>query len=212
MAKRDRKTALQAHVDFFDRDHDGIITLTDTYIGFRRLTFNRLVSFLAAIMIHSALSYPTRLGFTLVPDPFLRIWVKYIHKAKHGSHTGVYDDSGEMDQHILDKILDQYSSGKRNGQRYLSGTALMNMLKGRRLLFDPFGSIAAAFEWGFIWILCFDPSIHGIWEEDMRMQYDGSGFRKIEEMAKRGEWKRGYGFNEFLNDFIRKNSIITFHS
>ncbi len=61
----------------------------------------------------------------------------------------------------------------------------MNLLKRQRLFFDPFGWIAALLEWSFIWILCFDPSIYGVWEEDVRAHYDGSGFWKIEEMAKR---------------------------
>jgi hypothetical protein len=30
------------------------------------------------------------------------------------------------------------------------------------------------------------------------------GFWKIEERAKRGEWKRGYGFKEFINDLVQK--------
>jgi hypothetical protein len=30
------------------------------------------------------------------------------------------------------------------------------------------------------------------------------GFWKIEEMAKRGEWKRGYVFKEFINDLVQK--------
>ena len=38
----------------------------------------------------------------------------------------------------------------------------------------------------------------------MRGQYDGSLFWKIEEMANRGEWKRGYGLTEFINDLVHK--------
>lgn len=206
MAKRTKQTALEGHVSFFDRNNDGIITVTDTYLGFRRLTFNPLVSFLAAIVIHSAFSYATRLGFTWLPDPFFRLWVRYIHKAKHGSHTGVYDTNGEFDVHIFNKIMDRYTSGRRNGQRYLTGQALVNMVKGQRLSYDPFGSIAAILEWSFIWILYFDSSIHGVWEEDIRAQYDGSGFWNIEELAKRNEWKRGYGMKEFVRDILQTRS------
>jgi len=31
------RTALQKHVDFFDTNHDGKVTLSDTYQGLRRL-------------------------------------------------------------------------------------------------------------------------------------------------------------------------------
>lgn len=195
-----KQTALQRHVAFFDRDNDGIVTVMDTYAGFRRLTYNRLLSFIAAILIHGAFSYVTRLGFTWIPDPFFRIWIRYIHKAEHGSHTGIYDSTGDLDTHIFDKIMDRYCSGKRNGQRYFTGEALMNMVKGQRLCFDPFGSVGAPLEWTVLWILCFDPSIHGLWEEDIRAQYDGSGFWQIEAMAKRGDWKRGYGLKELILD------------
>ena len=146
MAKVDKRTALQRHVAFFDRDNDGIITIQNTYVGCRRLTYNPILSFLLAITIHVGLSYITRLGFTWLPDPFFRLYVKYMHKGIHGSHTGVYDTTGEFDGYIFDKILDRYSSGKRNGQRYLTGTGLMNMLKGQRLAFDPVGWIAVAGE------------------------------------------------------------------
>ena len=202
MSTRDGQTALQGHVAFFDRDNDGIITLTDTYRGFRRLTYNRLLSFLSAIVIHLAFSYPTRLGFTFSPDPFFRLWVKYMHKAEHGSHSGIYDTTGQLDNDVFEKIMDRYGWANRNGQRYLTGSAVINLTKGQRLAYDPFGWIAAILEWSVLWILCFDASIHGIWEEDIRAQYDGSGFWKIEEMAQRGEWKRGYGIEQFIRDLF----------
>lgn len=28
---------MQQHVDFFDRDEDGVITMWDTFVGFRKL-------------------------------------------------------------------------------------------------------------------------------------------------------------------------------
>ena len=78
---------------------------------------------------------------------------------------------------------------------------MINLTKGQRLAYDLFGWIAAILEWIVVlWSLCFDASIHGIWEEDIRAQYDGSGFWKIEEMAQRGEWKRSYGLKQFIHD------------
>lgn len=159
------RTALQGHVAFFDRDNDGIVTVIDTYRGFRRLTYNRLLSFFGAIDIHLAFSHPTRLGFTFFPDPFFRLWVKDMHEAGRGSHSGIYDTTGQLDNHGFEKIIGWYSWSNRNGR---------------------IGEIP---EWSVLWILCFDASIHGIWEEDIRAQYDGSTFWKIEEMAQRGEWK-----------------------
>lgn len=73
---------MQQHVLFWDRDSDGIIWPQDVYRGFRKLGFNLLFSLLAAIVISMGLSYPTRIAHSYIPDPFFRIYVTSIHKAK----------------------------------------------------------------------------------------------------------------------------------
>lgn len=75
-------TVLQQHVLFWDRDADGQIYPWDTYKGFRELGFNILFSLLALFIIHSGFSYPTRLGYSWLPDPLFRVYVGSIHKAK----------------------------------------------------------------------------------------------------------------------------------
>lgn len=79
-------TVLQQHVMFWDRDMDGHIWPLDTYRGFRELGFNILFSLLALLIIHINFSYPTRLGLSYFPDPFFRVYVRDIHKAKVGTH------------------------------------------------------------------------------------------------------------------------------
>nr|CAB3467693.1 unnamed protein product [Digitaria exilis] len=64
-------TELQKHVSFFDRNKDGIITPLET---FQALLPRR--------------SMPGAL------PPYVNIYVKYIHKAIHGSDTGAYDSKG----------------------------------------------------------------------------------------------------------------------
>lgn len=73
---------LQQHVLFWDRDSDGIIWPSDTFAGFRDLGFNLLFSMLAVGIVHSGFSYPTRLGHSWIPDPFFRLYMDGIHKAK----------------------------------------------------------------------------------------------------------------------------------
>lgn len=75
-------TVLQQHVLFWDRDGDGQIYPWHTYIGFRELGFNIIFSFVAMIIIHVGFAYPTRLGYSLIPDPWFRVYVGTIHKAK----------------------------------------------------------------------------------------------------------------------------------
>lgn len=67
---------------FWDRDNDGVIWPWDTYVGFRELGFNILFSLFAIFIINLNLSYPTRLAHSYLPDPFFRVYVDSIHKAK----------------------------------------------------------------------------------------------------------------------------------
>jgi hypothetical protein len=75
-------TVLQQHVLFWDRDGDGVIWPYDTYIGFRELGFNILFSLMSVMIININFSYPTRLAHSYLPDPFFRVYVDSIHKAK----------------------------------------------------------------------------------------------------------------------------------
>jgi hypothetical protein len=72
---------IQQHVLFFDTDGDGIIWPLDTYRGFRELGFNIPFS-LMTIIINLAFSFPTRIAHTWLPDPFFRIYVDSMYKAK----------------------------------------------------------------------------------------------------------------------------------
>ena len=67
---------------FFDRDNDGIIWPWDTYAGFRDLGFNILFCLFAVFVINLTASYATRWSHSVLPDPFFRIYVDSIHKAK----------------------------------------------------------------------------------------------------------------------------------
>lgn len=73
---------LQQHVLFWDRDNDGVIWPWNTYSGFRELGFNIFFSLLAVAIINLNFSYPTRLAHSYLPDPFFRVYVSSIHKAK----------------------------------------------------------------------------------------------------------------------------------
>lgn len=53
------QSVLQQHVIFWDRDNDGVIWPTDTFIGFRDLGFNLLFCLIAALVINGSFSYPT---------------------------------------------------------------------------------------------------------------------------------------------------------
>jgi peroxygenase len=54
------KSVMQQHCIYWDRDEDGVIWPYDTWVGFRNLGFNFIFSFFAVIVIHTALSLPSR--------------------------------------------------------------------------------------------------------------------------------------------------------
>ncbi|KAK2765605.1 hypothetical protein FQN54_008459 [Arachnomyces sp. PD_36] len=136
------QTVLQQHCSFFDPDNDGIIWPLDTYRGFRRLHFNPLISLLAVLIIHANFSYPTVTG-TILPDPFFRIYLKNIHKDKHGSDTGAYDNEGRFVPQKFEDFFEKYGK-KREG--CLTAGEIWEGLKGQRCLMDPIGWGGTIFE------------------------------------------------------------------
>ncbi|KAK3367977.1 Caleosin related protein-domain-containing protein [Podospora didyma] len=182
-------TVLQQHVRFWDRDDDGAIYPWDTYRGFRELGFNMIFSLLSVFIIHSGLSYPTRLAFSLFPDPWFRVYVRSIHKAKHGSDSGTYDTEGRF---VPQKFEDMFSKWDNQQRGSLSAGQLLNMIKGHRLAVDPFGWFAALFEFGSTWLLVQQDG--RVSKEDLRQVYDGSLFWRIRQTKMDGKpWTKGFG-------------------
>jgi peroxygenase len=186
---------LQQHCDFFDTDKDGIIWPSDTFFGFHRLGFGTLLSILSVFIIHSALSYPTL--YTFVPDPMFRIYTANIHKDKHGSDAGTYDNEGRFVPQKFEEIFSKYAQGKDG----ITFWETMNLLKGQRLIMDPVGWSGAFFECiklrqhhitcstfstltflsGLATYVMLWPEDGRMRKEDIRRVYDGSIFYTIAE-------------------------------
>ncbi|GAA5972484.1 hypothetical protein JCM21900_002106, partial [Sporobolomyces salmonicolor] len=160
------QTVLQQHVEFFDRDRDGIIWPLDTFMGFHDLGFMVPLCVLAVFAIH-----PTFSWFTLdkwLPDPFFRISVKNIHRAKHGSDTGVYDKEGRFVPARFEAIFAEHDRTSKGGLTFFEG---LLMIKGNRNVMDPIGWTAAFLEWLATYIL-FWPQDGVVTKEDLRTVYD----------------------------------------
>jgi len=192
---REDYTVLQQHVLFWDRDGDGAIYPWDTYRGFRELGFNLVFSLLAMIIINGGFSYPTRLAYSWLPDVWFRVWVRPIHKAKHGSDTGVYDKEGRF---VPQCFEDMFSKWDEEDKGSLSWLELWNMIAGNRLAVDPYGWGAAVFEFGTTWLLL---QRNGrVCKEDLRQTYDGTIFWKIKEMRESGKgWNKGFGIRNLVD-------------
>ncbi|KAJ7488977.1 Caleosin [Mycena latifolia] len=169
---RPRK-ALQSHVAFFDTDNDGIIWPIDTFKGFHAIGFGVILSFLSMVIIHTGFSYFT-FG-TLLPDPFFRIRVSHIHRALHGSDSGSYTQTGDLDEHRFNYMFDLYSTPPNTHLSFREG---VRMIRGNRNLCDFFGWFAAVFEWGATYILLW-PEDGRIAKQDVHDILDGSLFPKL---------------------------------
>jgi hypothetical protein len=146
------RTVLQQHCDFFDRDSDGILWPQDTFIGFHRLGFGIILSLVAVFIIHSNFSYPTVSGW--LPDPFFRLYLKRVHKDKHGSDTNTYDTEGRFVPQKFEDIFAKYADGRD----YLTIWDVWEVMKGQRCIADPIGWGGAFFECEFadVVVWCFE--------------------------------------------------------
>lgn len=128
----------------------------DTYIGFRELGFNILFSFLAVLIININFSYPTRLAYSWLPDPWFRVYVRSVHKAKvglsqldksnrhrrltgrfqHGSDSGTYDPEGRFIPQLFENLFAKWDSDNDGA---LTLRELFQLMHGHRCAADPFG-------------------------------------------------------------------------
>ncbi|KAK8085194.1 peroxygenase 3 [Apiospora hydei] len=189
---------LQRHIAFWDQDRDGIIRPLDVYSGFRALGFSILFS-LDSLLIPLFFSYPTRLAHSLVPDWRLRIYVASIHKAKHGSDTGVYDVDGQLREHMFDDMFARYDEHGTGG---LSAGELWRMIGRNRCAADVAGWAFSFMEWWTTWLLLQQDG--RVWREDLKACYDGTLFWRIADGRKRRDetepaWQKGYGFEDFVS-------------
>ncbi|GAA5998376.1 hypothetical protein JCM5350_005882 [Sporobolomyces pararoseus] len=167
------ESVLQQHVSFFDRDNDGIIWPLDTFVGFHNLGYSLIWCLLAVFLIHPAFSYFTLSSW--IPDPLFRIRVKTIHRARHGSDTGVYDSQGRFVSAKFEEIFEKFDKKKKGGLTFFEG---LGMIRENRNVLDPIGWIGAFFEWFASYLLIW-PKNGIVMKEDLRTIYDGSIFYSI---------------------------------
>lgn len=131
------RTVLQQHCDYWDTDGDGVIWPLDTYRGCRRFGYSPPLALIATLVINLGLSYAT--CPTFLPDPFFRIYLDRIHKAKHGSDSTTYDNEGRYRPQSFEDIFSKYDRGNKGG---LTMADVWDFLYGQRLLYDFFGRTA----------------------------------------------------------------------
>ncbi|EGN93926.1 hypothetical protein SERLA73DRAFT_189054 [Serpula lacrymans var. lacrymans S7.3] len=203
-------SVMQQHVTFWDKDKDGVIWPIDTFFGFRELGFNLLFSILAVIVVHFGLSLPTHLAVSYLPDPFFRIYVKPIHKDKHGSDSGAFDTEGRFIPSRFEDAFSKYAAPSKDSPTFpsdsLSLREVFKLMRGQRCAMDPFGWTASTLEWGTSWLLL--QKNGRIDKEDMRKVFDGSIFFEISDARKKGGWNKGWGIGG--DGFLGSEKVLPF--
>ena len=165
------RTPLQRHVDFFDRNRDGVITPMETYAGCRAIGCNIPVSIAAATVINGTMAWPTSGGWL----PTMNINVASIQRAMHGSDTRLYDERGHFDARAFDAFFDRYD---KDGDDCWSVREFLQRTRAQRNVFDLFGQTATMLEFGILYYLV---GRNGrISRESLRKVYDGSLFTELE--------------------------------
>ncbi|KAF4584634.1 hypothetical protein EYR40_004623 [Pleurotus pulmonarius] len=175
------QTALEKHTAFFDTDGDGIIWPMDTFVGCRAIGFNLLMATLAAIIIHSGLSWATM----RFPDPLFRLSVDNMKKAMHGSDSTTYTAQGDFDETRFNRTFELYTQPPHTS---MSLGDIITMLNGQRNAYDFFGSFAALFEWLAMYLLLW-PADGFMKKEDVRAIYDGTLFYNLAQSQDRAKNK-----------------------
>ncbi|KIK54154.1 hypothetical protein GYMLUDRAFT_63323 [Collybiopsis luxurians FD-317 M1] len=160
---KDKEQAMIGHGEFFDADGDGVVWPTDTLRGFLALGYSFPLSIFATMVI-CTMSYaslppppPTKLIQIKFPDPFFRIYVDGLHKAKHGSDTGSFKRDGKFDEEQFDNFWNSHTDVPHDE---ITPAQLYRSVSERRLAFDFYGTFAAIFEWVATWLLFGYPTFH----------------------------------------------------
>ncbi|KAK3128874.1 hypothetical protein QOZ80_6BG0467560 [Eleusine coracana subsp. coracana] len=161
-------TDLQHHVEFFDRNKDGIITMAESIEAFIRIGFDPATATTGATATHTAFGPLT----TPPGQPWSTdIHVSHIHKAIHPSDSGVYDKKGNFVPKKFEDIF-KFSRLKKDALTWFEVEA---MLTKNRDIFRPLSWAAAETEWKLIYHVGRD-GLGFLHRETIRGIYDGSIF------------------------------------
>uniref|UniRef100_A0A7N0TGR6 Caleosin n=1 Tax=Kalanchoe fedtschenkoi TaxID=63787 RepID=A0A7N0TGR6_KALFE len=177
------ENALKKHVEFFDRNNDGIVYPWETYQGFRAIGAGFALSAFAAVFINAGLSAKTRpgKGFSIL-FPIETANIKF---AKHGSDSDVYDSEGRF---VPSKFEEIFGKHAHTSPDFLTSDELQELLKANREPKDFKGWVAAWVEWKVLYLLAKD-STGVLRKEAVRGVYDGSLFAKLEKERASGKKK-----------------------
>lgn len=174
--------ALRMHVDFFDKDADGIIAWSETVRGLSELGVGWVKARVVALAIHAGLGPKTSGRWTLDID------ASRIAKGIHGSDTGVFDSNGDYAESAFRRILEEFDAD-RSGN--LNEREIAAMVDANSLL-RPGAWAAARLEWRLLLDVAADAAdwaagepVRALSAARLRALYDGSLFHEIAAQRRR---------------------------
>ncbi len=174
------RTALQLHVDFFDRNGDGIIHASETARGLKAIGLpgGSVGAWVTAQAIHAGLPKTHGGGSWYRPTS---IDTAIIHKGVHGSHTGAYDENGNY-VHPKYLAIFQYDA---DGNDAIDSKEMKAFHAGKK---TKTGNTASKAEFTVLMLVAaeVDPNtgLKQLSRETLRSLYDGSLFYKLAEKVK----------------------------
>jgi peroxygenase len=173
-APKTEDSPLKKHVDFFDRNHDGITTLSESYQGLRALGAGRVLSGAGALFINLGLGSKTG-------EPFYKLQINNsnIHLAKHDSDSDIYDQQGQF---VPEKFEEMFAKHDTNHDGAFNKPEIDAMIKINKE--TTAGQIASKAEFGLLLSLGGQVSDSGekvLTRQRMQELYDGTLFYTIEK-------------------------------
>lgn len=138
-------------------------------------------------IIHLGLAYFSQPQDMWLPDPRLGVYLKDIHRAKHGSDSGSYNSKGAYKRELFNDFFENYDKDGKGG---LTLSELYTAWRGQRLVFDPFGWSAGAFEWIATYLLLW-PADGVLRKKDAEGVFDGEIFWRVKELEDEKRVQRG---------------------
>lgn len=171
------RTALQLHVDFFDRDGDGFIRVTETTKGLMAIGLpgGRVAAWVAAQAIHAGLP-KTHGGGTWWRRT--TIDTSIIHKGVHGSDTGAYDEDGKF---VHEKFLAIFKHDV-DGNDAIDSKELKAFYAANK---TADGALASKAEFTILMLVAGEVNetsgLKELSRDTLQSLYDGSLFHKLEK-------------------------------